>query len=120
MYARVMTGELTPDQIETFVRMIRDQVIPRASGLQGFRDGYWLADRDHGKVLGVTLFESQEALAASREQANRIREEVSRSAGLPIPELPGVRGSGVSRKGRGARHLMSGVPAAPRSARPQG
>lgn len=87
MYARVMSGEVTPDKIETFVGMIRDQVIPRARQLQGFKGGYWLADRDSGTVLGVTLYESAEALEASAEQANRIREEASRGAGLPIPSF---------------------------------
>lgn len=67
--------------------MIRDQVIPRARALQGFRGGYWMADRASGKVVGVTLFESAEALKASEAQAARIREESSRSAGLPIPSF---------------------------------
>jgi hypothetical protein len=85
MFARVMSGELTPDDVETFVSMIRDQVIPRAKALAGFKGGYWLADRSTGKVLGVTLYETEAALKASEAQANRIREEASRGAGLPEP-----------------------------------
>ncbi len=87
MFARVMTGQLKPDQLEIFGRMIHDQVIPRARELNGFKGGYWLADRANGHVIGVTLYESEEALRASEQQANRIREEASRSAGLPIPSF---------------------------------
>jgi hypothetical protein len=85
MYARVISADLPADKVESFVSMIRDRVIPGVQGLLGFKGGYWLVDRDTGKGLGVTLFESEEALKASEEQANRIREEVSRAAGLAIP-----------------------------------
>lgn len=87
MYARVMTGELKPGTEETFVAVIRDQVIPRARELQGFKGGYWLRDLDSKRVLGVTLFESEEALRASAEQADRIRAEASRAAGIDPPSF---------------------------------
>jgi heme-degrading monooxygenase HmoA len=87
MYARVMTGRLQSADRQTFETMIRDQVIPRASKLRGFKGGYWLRDLDSDQVLGVTLFESEEALRASEEQANRIREEASREAGIPVPQF---------------------------------
>jgi hypothetical protein len=85
MFARVTSAQLRPDQVETFVGMVRDQVIPRARNLPGFKGGYWLFDRDSGKGYGITLFESKEALDASEAQANQIREEASRGAGLAIP-----------------------------------
>ncbi len=85
MFARVTSAQLKPDQVETFVSTIRDQVIPRAQNLPGFKGGYWLVDRSTGRGYGITLFESKEALDATEAQANRIREEVSRGAGLAIP-----------------------------------
>jgi heme-degrading monooxygenase HmoA len=87
MYARVMTGELKPGDEEKFIRMIRDRVIPRASKLRGFSGGYWLRDLESRRVLGVTLFESEQALRESEEQADRIREEASREAGIEPPRL---------------------------------
>ena len=35
MFARVTSSELTPEDVDTFVSMIRNQVIPRAQGLHG-------------------------------------------------------------------------------------
>ena len=87
MYARVMTGKLSSVDKDVFERMVREQVIPRASRLPGFKGGYWLRDLDSDRVLGVTLFESEAALRESEEQANRIREEASTSVGLPVPEF---------------------------------
>jgi heme-degrading monooxygenase HmoA len=87
MYARVSIGEVTPEQLETFRRMIHDQVVPRARRLPGFKGGYWLADREGGQVIGITLFETEEALRASEESAARIREESSRTAGLKTPSF---------------------------------
>ncbi len=87
MFARVTSAQLEPEQVETFVSMIRDQVIPRAQNLPGFKGGYWLVDRSTGKGIGVTLFESEEALDASEAQANRIREEASSGAGLAVPSF---------------------------------
>ena len=87
MVARVTSAELTPEDMDTFVSMVRDQVIPRVQGMPGFKGGYWLVDRSTGKGLGVTLFESEEALNATEDQASRIREEVSRDAGLPLPSF---------------------------------
>ena len=63
MFARVTSGELSPDDVEKFVAMVRDQVIPRAEKLGGFKGGYWLADRESGRVMGITMFESEEAPA---------------------------------------------------------
>jgi hypothetical protein len=87
MYARVMSTDLPSDKIDVFISTMRDQVIPRASKLQGFKGGYWLVDRENGKAMGVTLYESEAALLASQEAANRIREEVSRNMGLPVPSF---------------------------------
>jgi hypothetical protein len=87
MYARVMSTDLPIHKIDVFVSAMRDQVIPRASKLPGFRGGYWLIDRENGRAMGVTLYEDEASLLSSLEAANRIREEVSRKVGLPVPSF---------------------------------
>ncbi len=86
MFARVMSSTLdSPDKADLFARTMRDTVIPQAQRLEGFKGGYWLIDRESGKVLGVTLYESEHALKASAAQADRIREEASRDMGEAVP-----------------------------------
>jgi hypothetical protein len=87
MFARLMTAELRPGDEQKFATMVRDQIIPRVQNLPGFKGGYWLADHENGRAIGITLFENEAALDATEEQANRIREEVSRNAGLPVPSF---------------------------------
>ena len=87
MYARVASGELNPGDVEKFVGMVRDRIVPGAQKLGGFKGGYWLADRESGRVLGITLFESEADLRASQAQADRMRDEASRQAGLTPPSF---------------------------------
>jgi hypothetical protein len=42
---------------------------------------YVLVDRESGKALSITLWESREAMLASEQRANSSREEAERSAG---------------------------------------
>jgi hypothetical protein len=87
MFARVMSGQMDPGEIDRFTSMIEDDVIPAAEKLAGFEGGYWLADRESGSVIGVTMFKSEEALRQSAARAERIREDASRNAGLPVPSF---------------------------------
>ena len=87
MFARVTSGELSPDDVEKFTGVVRDHIIPGAQKLGGFKGGYWLADRESGRVLGITLFESEAALRASQAQAERIRDEASRQTGMTPPSF---------------------------------
>jgi len=43
--------------------------------MDGFKGMIALGDRQSGKMLGITFWESEEAMRASEEEANRLREE---------------------------------------------
>ena len=75
MHARVSTFEGgTIEQIEGGVRLLREQVIPAAQGIEGFAGVISLVDRAGGKQLTITLWESEEAMRASEEAADRLRQ----------------------------------------------
>jgi heme-degrading monooxygenase HmoA len=84
MYAGISSGQVTPDELDAFAQVIREEVIPKARELPGFQGGYWLADREGGHVIGIVLFESEEALRASHKPPASDSEESSRSA-QPTP-----------------------------------
>ncbi len=77
MFARVTTIEGPPERLAEGARVIREQVIPAAQAMRGFKGGYWLADRQAGKALGVTLWEDEEALQASEAMAEQARERTA-------------------------------------------
>ncbi len=72
MFARVTTtkGQVTK---EDAARVVRDRVLPGAKAIPGFKGGLWLIDEKGGKGMTITLFDSEEALRASAEAAERLR-----------------------------------------------
>jgi len=52
--------------------------------MDGFRGMIALGDRQSGKTLGITFWESEEAMRASEEEANRLREESAEAGGDTI------------------------------------
>ena len=77
MYARLSTYQGSPNsedaQVEEGLRYAREEVLPRARQMDGFRGVISLLDRRSGKSLSVTLWASEEAMRASEEEANRLR-----------------------------------------------
>lgn len=75
MFARVNTFEGPPEQMDESLRQVREQVLPQLKQQDGFKGLIALGDRQSGKVLGVTLWESEEAMRTSEEAAKRLRSE---------------------------------------------
>jgi heme-degrading monooxygenase HmoA len=84
MHARVSIFEGPPDQIDGSLRQVREQVLPRAKEMDGFKGMIILADRQSGNSRSITFWESEEAMRASEEEANRLREESAEASGEQI------------------------------------
>ena len=85
MYARASTLEGPPDQIDEGLRYIREQILPKAfQDDEGFKGALALADRQSGKTLTITFWESEEAMRATEEEANRLRSEIAQAGGETI------------------------------------
>ena len=76
MHARVSTYEGgDPAHIDPGVLRTRRDVLPAARELEGFRGVISLADRETGEEMTITLWETEDAMRASEEAANRLREQ---------------------------------------------
>jgi heme-degrading monooxygenase HmoA len=84
MFARVSTFEGDPEQVDELTRYAEEQVVPALRGLDGFNGVLGFADRQSGKVLAVTLWESEQAMRASEEAANQLRDESAEAASETI------------------------------------
>ena len=84
MYARVTTTQSQPDKADEAGRVIKDQVIPSAQQIAGFKGGLWLIDRASGKGLTVALYETQDALRASEAAAATIRQDAVNQLGADL------------------------------------
>ena len=55
MFARVSTFQGPPDQTAEGIRVAREQILPAARLMDGFKGIYLLFDRESGKSLSVTF-----------------------------------------------------------------
>jgi hypothetical protein len=71
MYARVATFESDPGNVDDAIDVVRTEVESGDTppGLEGAKM-LMLVDRESGKGLGVTLFESEEAMRRGDEALN--------------------------------------------------
>jgi hypothetical protein len=82
--ARVNSFEGSPEGIDDSVSKVREETLPKLREIQGNVGMIGLADRNSGRVLGITLWESDDALRQSEEQATRLREESAETGGQRI------------------------------------
>ena len=84
MFARMSILEGSPDQIDESLRQAREVVLPGAKQIDGFKGMIALSDRQSGKNIGITFWESEEAMRASEEAASRLRQESAEASGDAI------------------------------------
>jgi heme-degrading monooxygenase HmoA len=98
MFATVSTFQGPPDQIDQGVRYAQENIVPTLQEVEGFEGVYLLVDRQSGKVLTITLWESEEAMRASEQEANQLRSEHrGRWDQVPAVETGGQEVAGVER-----------------------
>ena len=84
MYARVSTLEGPPELMDASLRQAREVVLPQGRLMEGFKGMIALGDDHSGRTLGITFWETEEAMRASEEAANRLREESADASGDTI------------------------------------
>jgi heme-degrading monooxygenase HmoA len=82
--ARVSSLEGGPESIDEGISFIREQILPEAGGIPGWRGVVSLADRASGRTKTITLWDSQESLRASEERASRLRAQAAEAMGESI------------------------------------
>ncbi len=89
MYARVATFESDPAKVDDAIAMVRSEVAgDTPPGLEGARM-LMLIDRETGKGLGVTLFDSEEAMRRGDEALNAMSPGASeRRTSVEFFEVP--------------------------------
>ena len=73
MFVRVSTFEGPPEDIDEDIAYSKANILPTARKMAGWRGVISLADRGSGKQLTLTFWESEAAMRASEEEANRLR-----------------------------------------------
>jgi heme-degrading monooxygenase HmoA len=83
MFARVSRFQGTPEDAAESASGI-GEVVEKAEALAGFAGMIYLIDRSSGRTMAVTLWESEEAMRASEEAADRIRADEAQKSGASV------------------------------------
>jgi hypothetical protein len=78
--ARVNSFEGSPDRIDESISKVRAETLPQLRELHVNVGLIGLADRTSGRVVGITLWESADALRESEQLADRLREQTAEAA----------------------------------------
>ena len=89
MYARIATFESDPATVDDAIKMVREEVAgDTPEGLEGAKM-LMLVNRETGKGLGVTLFDSEDAMRRGDEALNAMSPGASeRRTSVEFYEVP--------------------------------
>ena len=76
MHARVSTLQVDASRIDDTVRELEEESIPSLEQNDGYKGFTLMADRQSGRLLGVSFWESEDAM----KQAEQVGEETRRRA----------------------------------------
>ena len=117
MYARSTTIMADPSQVETGIAFVRDEVWPAVRDLDGCVGLSLLVDRETGRSITTTAWESDSALRASGPAVSGLRERGARATGATAEprveewEIVSVHRAHPSVPGACVRAAWSRVPA---------
>jgi heme-degrading monooxygenase HmoA len=79
VYARSTTIQAQPSSIDDGIAYVRDEVMPALQAMDGYVGLSMLVDRESGRCIATSAWETEEACRKSTEQAAPLRE---RAAGI--------------------------------------
>jgi heme-degrading monooxygenase HmoA len=81
MHARISTLELDASKIDDVVSQLKEREVPEWEQMDGFKGFTLMADRQSGKVVGVSFWESADAMKDSEEKIKGSRERAADTGG---------------------------------------
>jgi heme-degrading monooxygenase HmoA len=84
MYARMSILEGPSDQVDEGMRHLREHVLPQLQQQDGYKGFVVFSDRQSGKIIGVSLWESEQAMQDSEEVGDRTRSESAEAGGATV------------------------------------
>ena len=83
MHARVSTYRGTGDRLIEGFESVRAPL----EAMKGFSHAYFMVDRESGKALSITIWDSEEALLASVAKADELRKQGADVGGAEIENV---------------------------------
>jgi heme-degrading monooxygenase HmoA len=80
------TGQ-SDDEIEQQIKILRENIVPAARQMSGYKGVLSLGDRSTGKSITLTFWESEQAMRGSEEAADKLRQQAAEEV---LEEIVGV------------------------------
>ena len=64
-----------------------ESVTEQLEQIEGFSHAYFMVDRESGKAVSITIWESEDALTASSSKADELRKQGTQSTGTSIKSV---------------------------------
>ena len=87
MYARVSTYEGSVEDYDRGIDKVKSDLVPRVRSLPGSAGVLFMVDRSTGQSLSIALYDSQEALDNTREQAENVRSQAAEGIGSQVTRV---------------------------------
>jgi heme-degrading monooxygenase HmoA len=88
MFARVRTTSGVPEKVDDGIRHFRENVVASYKDVAGFKGAYMLVNRQSGKIVGITLWDTEASMQATGRTSEKLRAAGSQvvSGATPAPE----------------------------------
>lgn len=83
MHARMTRLKADSEQMNEAVQSYRD-ALSQFADIDGNRGAFLLVDQSNGIGVGITLWETEDSMAAARERANEIRQQAAEQVSAKI------------------------------------
>ena len=87
MHARMSTLEGATEEMDEALRDVREHVMPQLKQQEGFKGFITLGNRQSGELIGITFWESEQAMQAREEGGDRTRSETTEDTGDVIEDV---------------------------------
>jgi heme-degrading monooxygenase HmoA len=84
LFARIGTWQGSSEDLENWVTRAGEVVKPNVQRQPGLTAAYWLVDRESGKGLTITIWESEEAMLASEQFRSQSQSQTSAATGAGV------------------------------------
>ena len=79
MFARLTAVTAEKDKIDEIIKIFADNIVPDAKSQKGYRGIYLLTNRETGKGVAISIWDSEED-ATANEQSGYYQEQVGKVA----------------------------------------
>ena len=80
MHARMTRIEGSRERIDEMTRRFEETIVPMLQGLDGYRGGVVLADRNNGVNIAISYWESEDAMRVSEDAVRQGRADAATAA----------------------------------------